>query len=109
MQRLFVCGTLAPGRPNHYVLEDIAGSWEVAFLKGTLLQEGWGAEMGCPGIVVGDEGDEVEGFLFCSDQLSEHWSMLDDFEGEGYSRVSVTVKLKDKREVEAYVYALSGR
>ena len=108
MQRLFVYGTLAPGRPNHHVLESIAGSWEKASLKGTLLQEGWGAEMGCPGIVVGDEGGEVEGFLFCSDQLAEYWPTLDQFEGGGYSRVSVTVKLQDNREVEAYVYALSN-
>ncbi len=65
--------------------------------------------MGYPGIVVGDEGEEVEGVLFCSDQLSEHWPMLDDFEGEGYERIIATVKLEGNREVEAYVYALSGK
>ena len=28
IQRLFVYGTLAPGRPNEHVLSEIGGSWE---------------------------------------------------------------------------------
>jgi len=40
MERLFIYGTLAPGRPNHHVVEDIPGNWEEATLKGTLLNEG---------------------------------------------------------------------
>ncbi len=43
MQRLFVYGTLAPGRANHKVLMNIPGSWETVTLRGTLLQDGWGA------------------------------------------------------------------
>ena len=30
MERLFVYGTLAPGRPNEHVLGEIEGSWEAA-------------------------------------------------------------------------------
>jgi hypothetical protein len=63
--------------------------------------------MGCPGIVPSEDGDEVEGFVFSSEQLASHWSMLDAFEGEGYERVSVTVRLNGTQAVEAYVYALS--
>ena len=107
MQRLFVYGTLAPGRVNHDVLEDIPGSWEEATLRGKLFQKGWGAGLGYPGIVVRDDGDEVEGFVFCSTELSDHWSRLDAFEGNGYRRVSVTVNLKDNKAVEAYVYVLN--
>jgi gamma-glutamylcyclotransferase (GGCT)/AIG2-like uncharacterized protein YtfP len=39
--------------------------------------------------------------------LAEHWTRLDEFEGEGYERVLTTVKLKDGTAVEAYIYKLS--
>ncbi len=107
MQRLFVYGTLAPGRANHKVLESIPGSWEAATLKGTLLQEGWGAAMGCPGIVPTENGDEVEGFVLSSARLTDYWPMLDELEGEGYERVAVKVKANGTHELEAYVYALN--
>ena len=106
MQRLFVYGTLAPGRANHGVLQDIHGSWQPATLKGRLLDEGWGASMGCPGIVPDANGDEVAGYVLASEQLEAHWSRLDAFEGEGYTRVPVTVRIDETLEVEAYVYAL---
>ena len=104
--RLFVYGTLAPGQANHNVLENIPGSWKAATLRGTLLQEGWGAAMGCPGIVPAEDGDEVEGYVFSSPALTKHWATLDAFEGDGYERVSVTVRIDGTDEVEAYVYAL---
>ena len=107
MQRLFIYGTLAPGRANHKVLENIPGSWEAATLRGTLLKEGWGVAMGCPGIVPTEDGDEVEGFVFSSAHLVDHWPRLDEFEGEGYERVSVTVRVNGTHDVEAYVYALN--
>ena len=106
VQRLFVYGTLAPGRANHGVLESVPGSWEPATLKGNLFQEGWGAAMGSPGIVPTEDGDEVEGFVFSSADLDDHWSRLDAFEGEGYERVSVTVRVNGNEDVDAYVYAL---
>ena len=106
MQRLFVYGTLAPGRANHKVLESIPGLWEAATLRGALLQEGWGAAMGCPGIAPTEDGDEVEGFVFSSAHLADHWPRIDAFEGEGYERVSVTVRVNGTHDVEAYVYAL---
>lgn len=107
MERLFVYGTLAPGRANHSVLEAIPGLWEIAKLKGNLLDEGWGSKMGCPGVVPSDEGEEVEGYVFSSDHLSEHWSMLDEYEGNGYKRLPVIVKTESGGKIEAYVYALN--
>jgi gamma-glutamylcyclotransferase (GGCT)/AIG2-like uncharacterized protein YtfP len=41
IERLFVYGTLAPGRPNEHVLSEIGGTWEAAIVTGTLRQEGW--------------------------------------------------------------------
>ena len=104
--RLFVYGTLAPGQANYDVLSDIPGDWQPAILKGQLLQEGWGAEMGCPGIVPSEDGVEVPGHLLTSAQLDLHWSRLDDFEGEGYRRVAVSVRGADGEWLDAFVYAL---
>lgn len=107
MQRLFVYGTLAPGRPNAHVLAGIPGEWEPASVSGRLFQEGWGAAAGYPGIVLDEQGETVEGFLFSSQHLSAHWPRLDAFEGEGYQRVSTTATRKDGTVVEAYIYTLS--
>ena len=104
--RLFVYGTLAPGRPNAHVLADVPGEWEPATVTGRLFQEGWGAAAGYPGIVLDENGDEIEGFLFTSDRLAEHWARLDEFEGDGYERVVTMAKLKDGSGVDAYIYRL---
>jgi len=106
-QRLFVYGTLGPGRPNEHILGAIGGSWEDASVNGYLKPRGWGAEMGYPGIVIDDAGDEIKGHLFCSDTLDRHWDDLDAFEGEEYKRVLTKVKTKDNTAVEAYIYILS--
>jgi len=106
IERLFVYGTLGPGRPNEHVLGAIGGSCETATVTGTLRQEGWGAAMGYPGIDLDEHGGEVEGFLFTSENLSNHWAALDEFEGEAYERVLVKVKLKDGSTVDAYIYTL---
>jgi gamma-glutamylcyclotransferase (GGCT)/AIG2-like uncharacterized protein YtfP len=106
IERLFVYGTLGPGRPNVHVMDAIGGSWEKATVNGTLRQAGWGAAMGYPGIDLDEDGGDVDGFLFTSENLSNHWAALDEFEGDAYERVLVTVKRKDGRPVDAYIYTL---
>ena len=103
---LFVYGTLAPGRPNAHVLASVSGTWESATVRGRLLPEGWGAAAGFPAIVLGDDAPEVHGLLFRSEELSEHWGRLDDFEGDGYDRVLTPVTLEGDGEVDAYIYVL---
>ena len=71
-QALFVYGTLAPGRPNDHVLAEVPGNWGPAQVRGTLLEQGWGAALGFPVIELNAGGDIVEGFLFTSDALDEH-------------------------------------
>lgn len=104
--QLFVYGTLAPGRSNEHVLADVPGKWKPATVTGTLLQEGWGATEGYPGIILEKHGTEVEGFLFSSKYLTEHWTRLDEFEGEDYERVLTIAKLKDGTIIDAYIYQL---
>ena len=106
--RLFVYGTLAPGRPNEHVLSEIPGTWEPATVKGTLHHAGWGAAAGYPGIVLDEMGREVQGFVFSSDEIAAHWTRLDEFEGEGYKRALVPATLRDGTIVQAYIYALRG-
>lgn len=105
--RLFVYGTLAPGRPNAHVLADVAGRWERATVRGTLHPQGWGAAVGYPGIVPDEQGGEVEGLLFSSEELGLHWERLDAFEGEGYARALVNAKTGDGTMVQAYIYTLN--
>lgn len=105
--RLFVYGTLAPGRPNEHVLADIPGNWKPASVVGTLVQKGWGAAIGYPGIVLDEQGSTIRGLLFSSERLAEHWARLDEFEGDGYERVPTTVRLEDGTTLDAYIYQLS--
>ena len=106
MERLFVYGSLAPGRPNEHILGELEGVWEPAVIRGTLHDRGWGAGMGFPAVVPESNGDEVEGLLFTSAALLDFWQVLDDFEGEGYQRVQVSAWLSCGSVVEAHVYAL---
>ena len=59
-EKLFVYGTLGPGRPNEHVLKGIGGAWKNATVRGKLRQEGWGAEIGYPGIDLDENGEEIE-------------------------------------------------
>jgi gamma-glutamylcyclotransferase (GGCT)/AIG2-like uncharacterized protein YtfP len=105
-QRLFVYGSLAPGKANAHILADVPGEWEPASASGRLVQAGWGAEIGFPGIVLDVHAGEVQGLLFSSENLDAHWKRLDAFEGDGYQRVLASVVRGDGSRVEAHVYAL---
>lgn len=107
MEILFIYGTLGPGRPNEQIMKQIGGTWAAGSVKGRLVEAGWGAEMGFPGLLLDDEtGDDIEGHVFISDNLPHHWQTLDDFKGEVYQRIPTTVRLSEGGTVEAYVYAL---
>ncbi len=43
LERLFVYGTLAPGKPNAHMLGAVAGHWQEAWINGHLLKKGWGS------------------------------------------------------------------
>ncbi len=108
MQRLFVYGSLQPGGSNAHMLGDLDGSWQAARVRGDLNPEGWGAALGYPGLVLRDDGEEVQGQLFSSDELDAHWDRLDDFEGVEYRRTETAVLLADGGTVRAWVYVLQG-
>lgn len=105
MDALFVYGTLRPGHSNAHILENIGGEWLPGYVTGTFYERGWGAAADFPGIVLNSDGAQVQGYLFLSDNLEAHWSMLDEFE-DGYDRVEVTVTTVDNRHVTAWIYQL---
>ena len=104
--RLFVYGTLAPGRPNEHVLGGVSGTWENATVRGRLVQEGWGADQGYPGIILDESAELVEGIVLTSDALQSEWERLDKFEGSQYECVVAQVQLQSGSVVEAFVYQL---
>jgi gamma-glutamylcyclotransferase (GGCT)/AIG2-like uncharacterized protein YtfP len=81
---LVIYGSLAPGKTNHHVIEDIAGQWLRGYVHGELHENGWGSDLGFPGIVWFPNGPKVDVHLFVSEELPMHWRRLDHFEGEGY-------------------------
>ncbi len=107
MNQLFVYGTLAPGRPNAFVLENIGGSWKQGSVKGTFYEKGWGAAMGFPALVLESKGDIIKGFVFSSENLADHWDALDAFEGPAYKRVLTSVQISDEQQENAFIYVLN--
>ena len=89
--RLATYGTLAPGRPNHGELSDLSGRWVVGHVRGSLVEAGWGADVGYPGLILDPDGATIEVFVFESEALPQHWPRLDAFEGPGYRRVTTEV------------------
>ncbi len=62
--------------------------------------------MGYPGLTIDPEGEKIQGYLFSSDNLTQHWSELDDFEGNAYERLLINMTLKNGTTVKAYIYAI---
>ncbi len=106
--RLFVYGTLAPGRSNAHVLADVPGSWQPAQVRGTVHHVTWGPAAGYPGLILDEDAGAVPGLVFTSDELPAHWERLDAFEGEGYARVPVQATLENGSTLQAFVYVLSA-
>ena len=104
--RLATYGTLAPGRQNHGQLSDLPGRWLVGHVRGLLIEAGWGASLGYPGMIFEPDGELIEVFVFESAALVDHWQRLDAFEGPGYRRMTVDVST-DEGILPASIYVLS--
>lgn len=106
MDRLFIYGSLQPGGPNAHELASIEGEWEPAIIRGRLVDGGWGANLGYPGLVVDADGIDVHGYVFSSSHLRSEWNRLDKLEGADYVRTTTPVALADGKIVQAHVYVL---
>ncbi|ELC6751345.1 gamma-glutamylcyclotransferase, partial [Salmonella enterica] len=58
----------------------------------------------CPHYV----GKIIQGFLFTSEDLHNHWHTLDEFEGAEYERVPVEVTTSSGETVQSYIYMLKA-
>jgi gamma-glutamylcyclotransferase (GGCT)/AIG2-like uncharacterized protein YtfP len=105
-RRLATYGSLAPGRPNEHQLAGLDGSWSAGEVSGSLVEAGWGAAMGYPGLVLDPQGPAVPVHVFASEDLASHWARLDEFEGPGYRRVVTTVRTA-AGDVAASIYVLA--
>ena len=104
--RLATYGTLVPGKVNESQLSELSGQWTTGIVYGTLVDAGWGAAHGCPGMISDPDGDEIKVHIFQSKDLPKHWDRLDAFEGDGYRRVPISVLTNDGL-VDAYIYELN--
>lgn len=87
--RLIVYGSLQPGGSNHHELDGLGGTWRRGWIRGELLEAGWGADLGYPALRWDPEGGEVAAHLLESERLPGAWARLDAFEGGGYRRILV--------------------
>lgn len=105
--RLATYGTLAPGRVNHDQLADLKGCWRQGTVRGRLVEAGWGAEIGYPGLILDPLGQDIEVYVFESLELPDHWLRLDAFEGAGYRRVATQVCTVDG-DLDASIYVIDA-
>ena len=104
--RLATYGTLAPGRANHHQLVRLKGQWRQGTVRGRLVDAGWGAALGFPGLILDPSGSAVEVHLFESEGLPDHWTRLDAFEGAGYRRTVTQVHTADGG-LDAWIYIIA--
>ena len=106
IQHLFVYGSLQPGGPNAQVLSRLGGKWRSGAVTGQLIEAGWGAELGYPGLKLMESGGQVSGQVLSSSDLDGFWAELDAFEGEQYERVLAEVTLSTGELIDAHVYTV---
>lgn len=82
----------------------LEGRWLRGHVRGTLVDAGWGADDGFPGIMLDSSGEDVVVDVLESADLPAHWPRLDDFEGPAYQRVTTTASTSDgPMEISIYV------
>src|SRR5687768_13355009 len=105
--KLFSYGSLQPGEQNEHMLHHISGLWRDGFVHGDVAPTGWGASFGFP-VLTPDytaQKPQVHGKLFTSPGLTDHWDVLDEFEGEDYARLLTVVYFNSPEAITvAYVY-----
>ena len=108
-KKLIVYGSLAPNAENHWVVEHIKGNWQKGIVKGLLLQEGWGAEMGYLGFkhTESDNQETIKVVALLSDELPANWQAIDEFEGDEYKRVLATYQLNNGQIGVGFIYAIN--
>jgi gamma-glutamylcyclotransferase (GGCT)/AIG2-like uncharacterized protein YtfP len=106
---LIIYGSLAPNASNHSVVEHIKGDWQQGIVRGKLLKEGWGADIGYLGFQPCsiEEQEEIPVYVLFSDELPANWLSLDDFEGKEYRRILAKYELINGQIGIGNIYAIN--
>ena len=97
-------GSLRPGEPNHWVVNRIKGTWVPGVVRGWVFELTFGPAEGYDGFVPDPDGGEVEVDVLVGPDLEKRWREIDDFEGPGYERRTIDVRLTSGETIEASVY-----
>jgi gamma-glutamylcyclotransferase (GGCT)/AIG2-like uncharacterized protein YtfP len=84
----------------------LTGTWSIGWVRGALVDQGWGAGQGFPALLLDPAGALVKVDVLASDDLPAHWPRLDAFEGDEYRRVLAEIQTDDG-SVEAFIYVLA--
>jgi gamma-glutamylcyclotransferase (GGCT)/AIG2-like uncharacterized protein YtfP len=90
-ERLVIYGTLAPGQPNHNVIEDLRGVYRDCSVHGRISEVD---EL--PYFTWAPSAAGLRAVLFSSRQLPDKWVDLDLFEGDGYKRRLIPATVGDQ-------------
>lgn len=109
MPALIIYGSLAPGESNHSVMDPIKGDWRKAIIKGKLEEGGWGTSLGYNGFIAVNEKEaqNIKAYVLFSEDLPLHWDYLDEFEGDGYTRIQTHYELENGQTGIWFIYALN--
>lgn len=99
VNRLTSYGTLRPGESNYHQVETISGEWIAGTIKGSQFEKG-----GYPVFKWNEEGDTHSVQVLLSNELSNHWQRLDNFEGPNYERILIPVQTESHGCIISYVY-----
>jgi gamma-glutamylcyclotransferase (GGCT)/AIG2-like uncharacterized protein YtfP len=94
--RLAAYGTLRPGESNFAMLADVEGIWVVGTVRGTRF-----VANGFPAFNWRASQEQVPVSVLTSAALAVDWARLDDFEGRGYCRILVPVRLPNRTTLVA--------
>jgi gamma-glutamylcyclotransferase (GGCT)/AIG2-like uncharacterized protein YtfP len=108
MPALIIYGSLAPGESNHSVMNPIKGEWQKAAIKGKLQEGGWGSSLGYHGFIPvnAEEAETINCYVLFSNDLVANWDYLDEFEGDGYTRIQTEYELENGKKGTGFIYAL---
>ena len=104
---LIIYGSLGPGESNYHIISHINGIWCKAFINGKIIDNGWENRTGYPVFqrVPESEATTVEVLAFVSEELDDHWTLIDEFEGtELYKRTTISCELEGGQIVDAFIY-----
>lgn len=72
----------------------MVGDWQKASVRAKKFINGWGIHKMAPGFYPDANGPIVNGLIFSSGDILDHWGRLDAFESSDYERVTIEATLE---------------